>query len=72
MREHGIQTIEKARRQTVRPVCNSNSQNFESVRIIDCYAAFLVLCYGLAVAFILLCIEFICKSKCICVKRCYN
>ncbi|XP_031625634.1 uncharacterized protein LOC116342265 [Contarinia nasturtii] len=63
IREHGIQEIEKARRYTSRPICSSQSQNFESVGIIECYAAFLVLCYGIAAALGFLCLEHFWKIK---------
>lgn len=66
MREHGIQSREIGRRSTEKPICNSHSPYFESVRIVDCYAAFLVFCYGIAAALIFLCIEsiwFKCKPK---------
>lgn len=68
IREHSLQGVEKARRGTDRPTCNSQSQNFESVRLIDCYAAFLVLCYGFGAALILLSIEFLLKTKYFCKK----
>lgn len=69
IREHGIQAVEKSRRDTDRPKCNAQAHNFESVRIIDCYAAFLVLCYGIAIALILVCFEFVLKIKCF---KCYK
>ena len=63
IREHGLQGLVKSRQQTDRPTCNSQVQSFGSVRITDCYAAFLVLCYGMAAALILLSIEFLLKIK---------
>lgn len=68
IREHGIQGREKSRIYTDKPVCSSNTQNFGSVRLIDCYAAFLILCYGIAVSFTILFVENFYKRKC-CLKR---
>lgn len=64
IREHGIQTIEKARRYTDPPICSSSGQNFQSVRITECYAPFLVLCYGMVTALLFLIFEAIRKMKC--------
>lgn len=63
IREHGIQGVEKSRRYTTRPTCSSLAHNFESVGIIDCYAAFLVLAYGIAATLGVLCLEFLSKIQ---------
>lgn len=63
IREHGIQGVEKSRRYTARPTCNSLAHNFESVGIIDCHAAFLVLVYGIAATLGILCLEFLSKIQ---------
>lgn len=57
MREHGLQARVQAQIYSKKPTCHSNSQNFESVRIIDCYAALLLLAYGFAASFMLLIVE---------------
>lgn len=64
IREHGIQAIEKARRYTDQPVCSSRGQNFDSVRISECYAPFLVLCYGIVAALLFLSLEAFNKIEC--------
>lgn len=38
-------------------MCEGLNQNFESVRIIDCYAALLILAYGFMLSFMLLLME---------------
>lgn len=72
IREIGIQTVEKVRRRTDKPTCNSQVHNFESVRIIDCYAAFLVLCYGMAAALLIFCIEVTYKTTRFCLEKRHN
>lgn len=59
MREHGLQARVQSQIYTKRPLCHSHGQNFESVRIIDCYAALLILAYGFAASILLLIGEFI-------------
>lgn len=46
IREHGIQLREKSRVMISKPKCDSDGKNFGSVRLIDCYAALMVLVYG--------------------------
>lgn len=62
MREVGLQARVQSQIYKKRPKCEAQNQNFESVRIIDCYAALLVLAYGFAAAIILCLIEIIMKS----------
>lgn len=69
VQEHGILSVERSRRYSDRPGCSSHAANFESVGITECYAGFLVLCYGIAAALVLFCAEFICKTKCYCFKK---
>lgn len=57
IREHGIQSRERSRVYTKRPICDSDGKSFGSVRLFDCYAAFLILVYGFAVAFLMFCLE---------------
>lgn len=59
IREHGIQQRERKRVYMERPKCTSNGQNFESVRLSDCFAAYLVLFYGLGASIGLMIFEFI-------------
>lgn len=63
IREHGIQTRERSRVYRNRPKCNSNGKSFGSVRLIDCYAAFLILVYGLFVSSFVFCGEILLKLK---------
>lgn len=63
IREHGIQTRERSRIYKMRPKCDSDGKNFGSVRLTDCYAAFLILVYGFAVSFLTFCMEKLLKSK---------
>lgn len=62
LREHGIQAIEKNRRSTGKPKCDSHAPVFESVRIKDCYAVPLVFCIGFVGAVVVLCVELIWKK----------
>lgn len=61
IREHGIEHREKSRVFRSRPKCDSDGKNFGSVRLIDCYAAILVLVYGLFASFVMFCAENISK-----------
>lgn len=54
MREVGLQARIQSRLYTKRPLCHSIGQSFESIRIIDCYAALLILAYGFVASFLLL------------------
>lgn len=63
IREHGIQTRERARIYKMRPKCDSDGKNFGSVRLIDCYAALLILVYGFVASFAIFCVEKFIKSK---------
>lgn len=64
IREHGIQSRERARIYKLRPKCDSNSKNFSSIRINDCYSAFLVFAYGIFASFVLFCGENLMQFKC--------
>lgn len=57
IREHGIQTRERLRFFKLRPRCDSDGKSFGSVRLMDCYAALLILVYGYLAAFIMFCLE---------------
>lgn len=59
LREHGFQSISRLRRSTKKPICNSNVNRFESVRIVDCFAVIVMIFYGISAALILLCVELI-------------
>lgn len=61
--EHGIQQRELNRIYSKHPKCNSNGQSFGSVRLIDCYAAILVLCYGFLFSFVTLLLEMLLKYR---------
>lgn len=63
LREHGIQSRERARIYKVRPKCNSDGKNFGSVRLIDCRATLFILGYGFIASFIIFCAEKCIKSK---------
>lgn len=69
LRELGIQSRENAKLYTAKPTCGSKGQNFGSVRLIDCYAVWLVLGYGCALALIILFMEFITMKKMCCFRR---
>lgn len=58
VREHGIQLRERARVYTDRPKCNADGKNFDSVRLIDCYAAFVLFGYGAGASILLLVVEY--------------
>lgn len=57
IREHGLQQRLNSKIYRSRPLCKGNGQVFESVRIIDCYAAFLVMAYGFLISTSILIIE---------------
>lgn len=57
IREHGIQTRERLRFFKLRPKCDSDGKSFGSVRLMDCYAALLILVYGYLAALIMFCLE---------------
>lgn len=57
IREHGIQSREIRKYFRNRPICSSQGQNYDSVRLIDCYAALLILAYGCALSLMLLLAE---------------
>ncbi|XP_049825059.1 glutamate receptor ionotropic, kainate glr-3-like [Aethina tumida] len=59
--ESGLQQREYVKIYTKKPVCQSQSSNFGSVGLIDCYALFLIFGIGIAVSVILLIIEIIFK-----------
>lgn len=61
--EHGIQSREKARVIISKPKCNADGKNFDSVRLIDCYAAFMVLVYGIAISILLFGTEILTKCN---------
>lgn len=64
IREHGVQTRERARIYRTRPKCEfSDGKNFGSVRVIDCYAAVLMFAYGLLLSFFIFCCEVFMRSK---------
>lgn len=63
IREHGIQSRERLRIYKMRPKCDSDGKNFGSVRVIDCYAAFLILVYGFLISLFIFCVEKMLKSK---------
>lgn len=63
IREHGIQTREIARVFSTKPKCSSDGKNFGSVRLIDCYAALMILVYGLFASILILFVEKFIKFK---------
>lgn len=63
IREHGIQTRERARVYKNRPMCGSDGKSFGSVRLIDCYAALLIFVYGSCASILLFCIEKFVRSN---------
>lgn len=68
IRELGIQSRENAKLYATKPTCGTEGQNFGSVRLIDCYAVWLVLGYGCATSLMILILEFITKKK----MRCFS
>lgn len=63
IREHGIQSRERSRIYKSRPKCDSDGKNFGSVRLIDCYAAILILVYGFFAALLIFFVEIFTKAK---------
>lgn len=63
IREHGIQSRERMRINKEKPKCDSDGKNFGSVRLIDCYAAMMVLVYGFIASLLIFCVEKFIKSK---------
>lgn len=63
IREHGIQLRERARVTISKPKCNSDGKNFGSVRLIDCYAALMVLVYGFLASLIFFGAEILTLTK---------
>lgn len=59
MRENGLQARVQSQVYRKRPQCDAHGQNFESVRLIDCYAALLVLAYGFIASILLLVCEIV-------------
>lgn len=66
LREHGIQGRENAQIYANKPECHSNGQNFGSVRLYDCFAAWLILGYGFTASLVIFMVEHFIKLK----KRC--
>lgn len=62
--EHGIKRREHDQFYTKRPACQSSGQSFGSVRLTDCYAALLALCYGMLASFVILIIERTALKQC--------
>lgn len=67
--EHGITEREKWRVFTKKPICSSSTNQFNSVSLIDCYMALLILCYGLGASVMVLAAENVIARKC-CLPRC--
>lgn len=63
IREHGIQSRVVSKIYHKRPVCNAHGQSFDSVRLIDCYAALLVLLYGFLASFVVMIGEKVAHSQ---------
>lgn len=63
LREHGIQERQNLKIYRKRPLCDTHGQNFGSVRLIDCYAALLVLAYGFITSLLLLVCEKIAAKR---------
>lgn len=63
IREHGIQSRERARVYRSKPKCTSDGKNFGSVRLIDCYAAILIFVYGFFAALFVFGAEMFMKYK---------
>lgn len=63
VQEHGMKENENNKIYTRKPVCHSSGQNFGSVRLYDCFMAWLILGYGLIAAFVVLAVEFFVKSR---------
>lgn len=63
IREHGIQLRERARAMISKPKCDSDGKNFGSVRLIDCYAALMVLVYGFGAAMLTFGAELLAMTK---------
>lgn len=63
LRENGVQPRELARVRRGRPKCDSDGKNFGSVRVNDCYAAFIILVYGFVASFAIFCIEQFLNSR---------
>ena len=63
MREYGLLDRTQSKVYGKKPVCEAHGQIFDSVRIIDCYAALLILAYGFIAAVMLLLGERIAASK---------
>nr|CAI5841414.1 unnamed protein product [Callosobruchus analis] len=53
----GIQRREENRIYTKKPVCHSKGSNFDSVGLIDCYAAFLIFAIGVALSLTMFLLE---------------
>lgn len=69
IREHGLQDRIHSQVYTERPKCETIGQSFESVRLMDCYAALLFLAYGFAASILFLMGETIVKNGYVS-KRC--
>lgn len=63
IREHGIQSRERARVIVLKPKCSSDGKNFGSVRLIDCYAALMILVYGLVTSLLIFAVEIFTRLK---------
>lgn len=63
IREHGIQSRERARMMTSKPKCDTDGKNFGSVRLIDCFAALMVLVYGLFASLLIFGAEILAMTK---------
>lgn len=61
VREYGIQARENKKIYRKRPICDAQGKTFDSVRLIDCYAALLMLLYGFSASLLIMGLEIVAK-----------
>lgn len=61
--EHGLHHVVNGRMYTPKPICHSNGQNFDSVRLTDCLVAVIILAYGCLLSIVILLLEKFFYSK---------
>lgn len=57
MKEFGVEHRESSKLYQKKPICSAKGQNFDSVRLIDCYMTITIILSGYAVSFIIFVLE---------------
>ncbi|XP_055699183.1 glutamate receptor 3-like [Phlebotomus papatasi] len=63
MKEFGVEHRESSKLYQKKPVCSAKGQNFDSVRLIDCYMTITIILSGYAMSFIIFVLEHLIKKR---------